>query len=145
MQWQDKSFHELTNQELFQILKLRALVFNTEQDSTYCDPDDHDLAARHVFACDKGQVAAYARYFISGDAVTFGRVVVAKAYRGRGLGKKLVQELLDGIQAHFPGKRVVIHAQSYVTSLYAGFGFQQVGQEFMEAGRKHYQMVHPAL
>ncbi len=42
MQWFDKQFTELTVNELFAILKLRAQVFNGEQQSSYPDPDDSD-------------------------------------------------------------------------------------------------------
>ena len=71
MQWFDKQFTELTVNELFAILKLRAQVFNGEQQSSYPDPDDSDPLAHHVFATTNGEVVAYARYFIQNDVVTF--------------------------------------------------------------------------
>lgn len=145
MEWFDKNFESLTVDELFQILKLRATVFNTEQHSDYCDPDDHDPLARHVFATENGKIIAYARYFQVDDSVTFGRVVIDSQYRGQGLGKDLVKHILDGIKAHFPQQEIMIHAQSYVKSLYAQFGFTAVGKEFIEADRKHYKMIHPAI
>lgn len=145
MEWFDKGFHQLTVDELFAILKLRAEVFNTEQKSDYCDPDDSDPVARHVFAVDHGRVVAYGRYFGIKKDVTFGRVVIAKDFRGRGLGNELVKQLLNGIRLHYPHQPIMIHAQSYVQQLYAKFGFQATGREFIEADRKHYKMTHPAL
>lgn len=145
MEWFDKAFNELTVMELFQILKLRATVFNTEQHSDYCDPDDHDPKARHVFAIENDQVVAYARYFIDDGQVTFGRVVLAKDHRGQGLGRQLVQHIMDGIKTNYPSMPIFIHAQTYVKGLYAKFGFQQTGKEFIEADRKHYKMTHSPL
>lgn len=145
MEWHDKSFENLTNHELLQIFKLRAQVFNLEQDSTFPDPDDQDQLARHVFALDGNRLVAYARYFQEGDKATFGRVIVDPAYRQRGLGKILVHHVMDGIQQHAAGLKIVIHAQYYVRRFYAAFGFQETGQPFMEANRKHIAMIHSAL
>lgn len=145
MKWFDKAFEQLTVNELFAILKLRAQVFNTEQHSDYCDPDDQDPKARHVFAVDDGQLVAYARYFQIGNQVTFGRVVVAKSYRGKGLGNQLIKQLLKGIAAVYPQLPITIHAQTYVREMYAKFGFTTTGKEFIEADRKHYKMTHRAL
>ena len=88
---------------------------------------------------------AYARYFATADGVSFGRVVVAKAYRGTGLGKALLERLLAGIQVHFPGQPITIHAQTPVVGYYQQAGFEVVGQPFMEAQREHVTMVHPGM
>ena len=114
MQWFDKQFTELTVNELFAILKLRAQVFNGEQQSSYPDPDDSDPLAHHVFATTNGEVVAYARYFIQNDVVTFGRVVVAPQARGIGLGGKIIEHLLSGIKVNFFNFKTTIHAQAYV-------------------------------
>lgn len=143
MEWFDKTFATLTVNELFQIYKLRATVFNTEQQSDYCDPDDQDPLAHHVFGIRDGQVIAYARYFKNGDDVTFGRVVIAKEARGQGLGHPLMQQILKGIAQHFPGNEIRIHAQVQVEGYYAKFGFTPVGKVFTEADRKHIEMVYP--
>lgn len=145
MQWYDQSFQELTNHELLQIFELRARVFNEEQDSTYPDPDDQDQFARHVFAMDGDQLVAYARYFVEDGKATFGRVVVAPDFRKQGLGKKLVDHVMDGIQQHESGREIFIHAQYYIRHFYAEFGFTETGQPFMEADRKHIMMIHPAM
>lgn len=145
MQWYDLPFSQLSNVQLLKILELRAEVFNKEQDSTFPDPDDQDQFARHVFAMDGDQLAAYARYFVEDDQVTFGRVVVSPDYRQRGLGRQLVQHVLQGIEEHYGDREIFIHAQYYIRHFYAEFGFQEQGQTFMEADRKHIMMVHPAL
>lgn len=145
MNWYDKSFNELTVNELFQIYKLRTQVFNAEQDSAYPDPDDEDPLARHIFYKDNGQVVAYARYFMDGDKATFGRVVIAKDHRKTGLSTPLMDHIMAGIKEHFPGQEIIIHAQYYIRSYYAKFGFTSFGNTFIEADRKHISMKHPAL
>lgn len=145
MQWFNKTFDELTGVELFKIYQLRALVFNGEQESSYPDPDENDLVAHHLFCCDGLQVVAYARYFEVGKQVTFGRVVIRKNYRGTGLSKPLMDQLLSGIQRDFPGREIVIHAQYYIRGYYARYGFHPTGDPFIEAERKHITMTHPGL
>lgn len=145
MQWYDKTFNELKGRELFGIYKLRATVFNTEQNSAYCDPDDNDLRARHVFGVANGQVIAYTRYFTVGDHLTFGRVVIAKKNRGQGMGTLLMEHVLRGIKEYFPGQEIIIHAQVPVVGYYRKFNFTSFGAAFIEAGRKHIQMKHSGL
>ena len=138
MQWFDKQFTELTVNELFAILKLRAQVFNGEQQSSYPDPDDSDPLAHNL-------ICFYARYFIQNDVVTFGRVVVAPQARGIGLGGKIIEHLLSGIKVNFPNFKITIHAQAYVEDFYKKYGFESVGDHFMEAEREHVTMVHEPL
>lgn len=140
MDWTDQQFTELTTMELYQIYRLRTVVFNDEQNSSYPDPDEQDLKCHHVLGMQDGQLVAYARYFVDGDHVTFGRVVTAKEFRGRGIGEQLINHVLAGIQQHFPGRKIVIHAQAYVEDFYRHFGFQPEGEYFIEADRKHIQM-----
>lgn len=144
MEWFDKTFKDLTVNELFQIFKLRATVFNTEQNSNYCDPDDNDPLAHHVFAKDNDRVIAYARYFATNNDVTFGRVVIEKEYRGRGIGNSLMKHILSEIKKTFPGNKIIIHAQVQVEGYYAKYDFQPVGDTFIEADRKHIKMIHSA-
>lgn len=145
MEWQDKEFTALTVDELQRIYWLRAQVFNAEQQSSYPEPDEQDRHCHHLFAREGEQVVAYARYFATADGVSFGRVVVAKAYRGTGVGRALLQRLLARIKRHFPGQAITIHAQTPVVGYYQQAGFEVVGQPFMEAQREHVTMVHPGM
>ena len=121
MEWQDKEFTALTVDELQRIYWLRAQVFNAEQQSSYPEPDEQDRHCHHLFAREGEQVVAYARYFATADGVSFGRVVVAKAYRGTGLGKALLERLLAGIQVHFPGQPITIVVATPVSQNQAPF------------------------
>ena len=87
-----KTFCELNNQELYQILRLRSEVFVVEQDCVYQDLDNKDQISIHIFQKKKNVIVAYTRIFKSGDYyknASIGRVVVLKKYRGKELGKKL--------------------------------------------------------
>ncbi len=88
---------------------------------------------------------AYARYFIQNDVVTFGRVVVAPQARDIGLGGNIIEHLLSGIEENFPQFKIIIHAQAYVEDFYKKYGFESVGDHFIEAEREHVTMVHEPL
>lgn len=145
MEWFDQPFGELTRDDLFKILKVRAAVFNDEQKSSWPDPDDNDPRAHHVWAVANGQLVAYARYFeIDGNA-TLGRVLVVPQFRHQGLARDLMDHVLAGIKQHYGRLPIVIHAQLYVRALYDQYGFRSVGKVFLEAQRQHIKMVHQPL
>ena len=51
-----KHFSELTTEELFEIYKLRALVFVVEQNCAYQDVDDADKQAYHLWLKDENDI-----------------------------------------------------------------------------------------
>ena len=59
-----KYFDELTNEELFEIMKTRVMIFVVEQNCPYQEIDDIDKKALHIFMEEEGKIRAYLRYFI---------------------------------------------------------------------------------
>ena len=51
-----KTFYELNNQELYQILRLRSEVFVVEQECVYQDLDNKDQISVHVFQKEKDEI-----------------------------------------------------------------------------------------
>ncbi|MDM8267167.1 GNAT family N-acetyltransferase, partial [Limosilactobacillus pontis] len=94
--WQRRPFDDLSTMKLFEIYKLRDEVFTVEQKRIHNDIDDNDLKAIHVYDELDGQIAAYARVFLKQPGlVTFGRVVTAPNFRGKGLGNELLPQIMD--------------------------------------------------
>ncbi len=139
-----KSFNELSNHELYAILKLRAAVFIVEQDCAYQDLDDKDIKALHVIGKENGSLVAYSRIFKAGDyfeEASMGRIVVDIAHRSRGLGKEIVLASEKAITDHFSDRTVKLSAQSYLQNFYIELGYQVVGEEYLEDGIPHIAMV----
>ena len=68
------------------------------------------------------------------------RFAVVPEARGRGVARQLVaRALADARAAGF--RRFVLHAQTYATGLYAGFGFVADGPTFDEDGLEHVKMT----
>ena len=144
-----KSWRELSTTELYAFLKLRTDVFFLEQkiDETELDDRDRETGTQHLWLADsKGAVVAYLRVLEDDEPelrdarLIIGRVVVDPAYRGHGL----AQQLLQRVMQRFGGQPMLLHAQAYITPLYSGFGFEPVGEPFLEAGLEHQSMYRAA-
>ena len=138
------SFSELSTDELYALLKLRAKVFVVEQDCVYQDLDGLDKKAVHLLGVEGENLIGYARLLSPGQyykEAAVGRVVTHPKVRGQGMGKVVFQEALNQAQKRFPGAGVRIMAQSYLIKFYEGFGFVVVSDEFLEDGLPHVEML----
>ncbi|MCU1512912.1 MAG: family N-acetyltransferase [Microbacteriaceae bacterium] len=139
-----KSWSQLTTEELYSFLKLRTDVFFVEQkvDEEELDRRDQEPSTEHYWIADTTGAYAYLRV-LRDDAAShldanhlIGRVVVRADHRGEGLAQVLIQAVLD---AHGT-EAFVLHAQQYVASLYAKFGFVAFGEPYVEASILHVSM-----
>ncbi len=141
--WDQKEFKELELKEFYEIVQLRLETFVVEQTRIYNDLDAIDLRAIHLFHQNReGRVDAYARIFETGPTIHFGRVAVAKGSRGQGLGKAMVEQILNLCEQRFPGRTIEIEAQEQVVGLYEKLGFQTVSEPFILASTPHLKMIY---
>lgn len=139
MQLNTKFFDELTNKELYNILKIRSQVFVVEQKCIYNDMDDEDFNSLHVFYNEGDITHAYLRIIPMGDSIVkIGRVCALQ--KRTGLGTKLLVEGINAAKTKLTASKIIIHAQSYVENFYAKQGFKTVSDEFMEEGIPHVKM-----
>lgn len=140
--WYQKEFKELELKEFYEIVQLRLETFVVEQIRIYNDLDNVDYRSIHLFhQNEEGRVDAYARIFETGATIHFGRVAVAKGSRGQGLGKVMVEQILDLCEQRFPGRTIEIEAQEQVVGLYEKLGFQTVSEPFVLASTPHVKMI----
>ena len=139
-----KYFHELSTQELYNILQLRSEVFVVEQNCIYQDIDGKDQKAIHIFIKENKDVLAYSRIFNEGEYFenpSIGRVVVKKEKRGKELGKKIMVEGAKYIKVTFTNKKIEISAQKYLKDFYSELGYEFTGNEYLEDGIPHIRMI----
>ncbi len=137
-----KTFKELTNEELYEILKLRSLVFVVEQNCIYQDLDDRDQDAVHLFYRDEDGIQSYLRVMDKSEhnnKIAIGRVVSRK--RRSGLATALLKEGIRLAQERFGADSIYVEAQVYARSLYEKIGFKQISEEFFEDGIPHIKMI----
>ena len=137
-----KRFHELSLEELYEILRLRSAVFVVEQDAVYQDLDDLDQDALHLRLYKNGRLAAYARILKAGtylDEVAIGRVIAVE--RGVGDGLAIFTKAIQIAQAEFGAERIKIRAQLQAKGFYEKTGFRCCGEPIMYEGLVHVDMM----
>lgn len=144
MGWNLKKFDELTNIELYNLLKERTLVFVVEQNCPYPEVDGKDPFSYHLFKENNGEIIAYLRIVPAGvsyQEISIGRVFVKKEYRGQGIAEELLKKGLDFIENELKEKTVKIQAQDYLRKFYSSFGFQTISETYLEDNIPHIDMV----
>lgn len=143
MNYTVKYFEELTNTELYLILKLRQEVFIIEQNCIYPDIDELDFCSLHILAFNGRELVAYCRIIPKGKKYpefSIGRVVVSPEKRLSGEGRKLMNFALQHIQRKFQTKKIIITAQYHLKNFYRSLGFKQTSDIYLEDGIEHIQM-----
>lgn len=144
--WRHARLQQLSPLELARIYRARQQVFSIEQNCVYLDADGADEQSHHLAAWSPEHALplAYARLVDPGIKYaepSMGRVITTAAARGTGLGRELVRRVLDlSAQAH-PGLGLRISAQSRLRRFYTEFGFEAVGDDYLEDGIPHTEMV----
>lgn len=144
---QTKTFNELSIQELYELLQLRSEVFVVEQDCVYQDIDGKDQKALHVLAYNKNKLVAYTRLFKAGDyfkEASIGRVVVRKETRKFKYGYTIMEASIQAVKDHFNTSEIRISAQLHLKRFYNNLGFKAVGNDYLEDGIPHVNMLFRA-
>ncbi|MCW9053819.1 MAG: GNAT family N-acetyltransferase [Motiliproteus sp.] len=150
LQWQTKSFNQLSIHELYQILKLRVDIFVVEQCCPYPELDDKDRDEQtlHLFAVSGDQIVAYSRLLPPGCSfpeASIGRVVIAPNYRGKDIGRTLMAESMKQVRSQWQGTDICIGAQARLTNFYKSLGFKEISDHYMEDGIEHVNMLAAAI
>ena len=119
------------------ICAIRYEVFVEEQNvPEELEIDGLDGEAKHVLAFVDGVPIGTGRILDDGH---IGRVAVLKDYRGFGIGKLIMKELIKWAQ-DITLKKVWLSSQWHVHSFYLDLGFVCVGDIYKEAGIDHIKM-----
>ncbi|WP_289658932.1 GNAT family N-acetyltransferase [Flavobacterium panacagri] len=139
-----KSFDELTNHEMYAMLRLRSEVFVVEQNCPYQDLDNKDQKGFHLLYYVDNELAGVTRLLpkgISYEEISIGRVVIAQTHRGLGLGVKLMEASIAGCEEKFGKEPIRISAQYHLSKFYQSLGFAEQGEVYDEDGIPHISML----
>jgi len=143
--WIWSSFNGFSVHQLYEVLKLRQSIFIVEQQVPYPDIDDKDKHCLHLMGCVGQEVVAYMRlvplHVYEEGYYSFGRVVVKQSLRGTGLGRDLVAQGIQYLDKIRSGHPVKISSQLYLKEFYSEFGFQAVGESYIEDLIPHIAMI----
>ena len=119
------------------ICAIRYEVFVDEQNvPEELEIDGLDGKAKHVLAFVDGVPIGTGRILSDGH---IGRVAVLKNYRGLGIGKSIMKELIKCAQG-MSLEKVWLSSQWHAHSFYLDLGFVCVGEVYKEAGIEHIKM-----
>jgi predicted GNAT family N-acyltransferase len=142
----DTRLHTSGWQELREAAQgVRHAVFVEEQRipaELECDPADAGCVHVVAFDAEGGPVGTGRLLPLPDGVMKLGRLAVLRSWRGRGVGQALLQALLEAARGQ-GAREVMLHAQQSAASFYLRAGFTARGEEFMEAGIPHVEMVLP--
>ena len=122
---------------------IRTAVFIDEQHiPADLEWDEADATAIHAVAVDRaGHPLATGRLLRHAPGMArIGRMAVLKAQRGQGIGRAVLDALMQ-VARERGDLEVVLHAQQSAVLFYAEAGFRARGPMFEEAGIPHIEMV----
>lgn len=144
MNWYKKEFTELSNEELYGLLKARVDVFVVEQACPYGEIDNFDQQAIHYYLKINDEFVAYVRILPKNTKykeVSIGRVLVVKEYRGNGYAEKIMQRSIAYVVNEWKETTIKIQAQHYLKRFYSTLGFEQISAIYLEDEIPHIDMV----
>jgi ElaA protein len=145
LDWQIKHYSDLSLNEFHDIIALRLEAFVVEQNCAYLDLDGKDKKCYHLICRNgKGDVVATGRVLPPGlsyaDAA-IGRVVIDEEIRGHGIGHELMDKCIDFCKKEFGNSPIRISAQKHLEKYYEKHNFNSTGNEYLEDGIPHVEML----
>ncbi len=123
-------------------LSLRHDVFVQEQGVPEdLELDGLDASARHFAVRTGGDIIATCRIRLVDGTAKIERVAVARDSRGKGVGAALMKYIMQELEKTDHITLFKLSAQTDAVPFYERLGFRAYGQEYMDAGLPHYDMV----
>ena len=138
-----KTFEQLSKQELYQILQLRAEVFVVEQNCPYQDLDELDFDSIHVCGYLDEELVAYSRLIKPGSKYSRaanGSVITKKVIRSSGAGKALMNKSINVCTEQWKQESIFISAQETLKLFYQALGLIINSEPYLEDGIPHVEM-----
>lgn len=118
--------------------QIRISVFMDEQGFTE-EFDALDEICTHLVLYDGKTAVATCRIWLAHDGWHAGRLAVIKAYRGQGLGQRML-EYAEARVRELGGNSVSLHAQCRAESFYRKCGYTPYGETDYDEGVAHVHM-----
>ncbi len=135
----------LQTDDLAACFEIRKKVFINEQKvPKNLEIDGLDEDCLQYLAMDGETPVATCRLRIIENIAKIERVAVLKNYRGRGIGRDLMQHVIKESVENPAIKRIKLGAQISAAEFYTRLGFEKIGEHYMDAGIEHIDMIKDA-
>jgi len=122
--------------------EIRTKVFVDEQGvDKKLELDGYDENAQHYIVFIASIPVATSRWRFTEKGIKLERFAVLKEFRNIKIGDKLLKRVISDVLPL--KKRIYLHSQTNAINLYLRNGFLVEGEEFEEAGIKHFKMIYP--
>ncbi len=101
--------------------------------------DDIDRRAVHIIVYENSIPVGTGRVFNEKGKWFIGRLAVIEDKRGCGIGKLVMEKLMDYAKSK-GARKIFLYAQTYISKFYEKLGFMEFGDLFMDAGIPHIEM-----
>ena len=125
------------------IISIRRTVFEKEQ-GFQNEFDEIDQNCSHIVLYDNDKPVAVCRFFKENGVYHIGQVAIVKEYRGKHLGKYILQIAENEIKKD-GGSNIVVSAQVRVKDFYAKNGYSETGEIFFDEYCEHINMISSLL
>ena len=115
------------------------------QNCAYQDLDGKDQQCFHVLMYHDKDLVGCSRLVppgLSYPEISIGRVITSENVRGKGLGRKLMEESIHACQMKFGSGNIRLSAQVYAMKFYGSLGFVSEGEPYDEDGHNG-DLDHP--
>ena len=135
--------YAMTDQEREACFAVRIAVFVKGQNVPLeLERDEHDDHAAHILAEDEnGRILGTARLRYLDNIAKIERVAVLEEARGKGIERGIMAFIIEKAAEKGDIAKLKLGSQSHAIPFYAALGFKTVGEEYMDAGIPHRDMV----
>ena len=127
---------------LEECLLIRKKVFIEEQGVTPAEERDGLDDQSDHYLLEKEEVPiATARVRYIEDKAKIERVAVLAEFRGRGYGQNIMKYIIKEIISSQRVKKILLGAQNHAIPFYKDIGFVECGEEYIDAGIPHKDMM----
>jgi len=138
-----KKFH-FDNYKCMEIAhKIRHEIFVIGQNCPAELEWEFEEESTHFLLLKNKTAVATARYRKTSHGFKLERFAVLNKYQGKGYGHTILKRLLNDLKNC--NEKIYLHAQSQVIPFYEKMSFTKYGDEFIEAGIKHYKMYFKSI
>ena len=129
------------NKELMELSdSIRRIVFIEEQNVDPVLEYEYEELGHYYLLYHEQQPVATCRWRMTLHGVKLERFALLKAYRNKGLGTLLLNEVMKDVRTL--DKPIFLHAQIRAVNYYQRAGFVALGDHFFEAGIEHVRMEY---
>ena len=127
-------------------LHIREVVFQGEQRVPKEIEYSGEEGCVHYLLKVDGKDAATSRFRLKKDEYKLERIAVLKEFRGKGVGKLLIDCFIKSIAKHRDNRKgtekIMTHAQIAALDFWKKVNFIEYGEQFEEGGIQHYHMYY---